>query len=612
MKVKNRRPGGLFFDTIHLLVKAKNHFVFYQIVAIVLTILCVIPIYHFLLRMSIQYSGYSYITMENFSVFIRKPITIVSITIMFVIGGFFLIWNFSLMLLFLQFGVHNEKKAGAVLFIKSIFKALSCIRYKKVVSVLLVYAVLIANNVTVIYGILTRTRIPRDLVESISDIPTVKVLICCLVFVITIACIKNFFTLPYMILEGKDTKSSYSANHHLVRKRLIRTILLFLLWNCFVIILSVGVYMAILVLEAVFVNLFIEKNMATAVFLTIYEQYNIYTGIFLAWLGVYMNTGLLIVIFRKYRIEENEESSLLTEEEEIISADRKRYRMFILTFILCIIMVDGIYTYDSVQRGIGIIPDALGNMQITAHRGSSYEAPENTMAAIEKAIENMADYAEIDVQETKDGEVILLHDSNLLRTTGYNAFIWEVTLEKLRTLDAGSWMSEEYAGTQIPTLEEVLAYCKGKIKLNIEIKSNGKFNDLEGKVAALIEKYDFQRQCVVSSVAYRTLEKVKEANPEIRTGYIVTASFGEYTDKSAIDFFSMDSTYLNRNKVEEAHKNGKEVHAWTVNTKNEIRRMKVIKVDSIITDRPILAREIIYKEDFNKNIVNILKLVLKG
>lgn len=87
------------------------------------------------------------------------------------------------------------------------------------------------------------------------------------------------------------------------------------------------------------------------------------------------------------------------------------------------------------------------------------------------------------------------------------------------------------------------------------------------------------------------------------------AAVGSLEDKVYADFFNVKSTFINSMLVESAHKDGKEVHAWTVNTRNEIRRMKVLKVDNIITDRPILAREILYEENFNKSISNLLKLV---
>ncbi len=116
-------------------------------------------------------------------------------------------------------------------------------------------------------------------------------------------------------------------------------------------------------------------------------------------------------------------------------------------------------------------------VDITAHRGSSIEAPENTLEAIELAIANGATYAEIDVQEISDGTIVLFHDKNIKRITGEDIPIWELTKEYLPRLDAGSWFDESYSHARIPTLENVITQTESKIKLNIELKSHGHERD---------------------------------------------------------------------------------------------------------------------------------------
>ncbi|GKT32798.1 glycerophosphodiester phosphodiesterase, partial [Aduncisulcus paluster] len=108
------------------------------------------------------------------------------------------------------------------------------------------------------------------------------------------------------------------------------------------------------------------------------------------------------------------------------------------------------------------------------------------------AYKNGADYAEIDVQQTRDGHLVLLHDSSFKRTTGVNETVWDMTLEEIRTLDAGSHFDERFAGEPVPTLEEAIEAAKGKIKLNIEIKVNGHETDIERQVVEEIYKMNFQ------------------------------------------------------------------------------------------------------------------------
>ncbi len=250
-------------------------------------------------------------------------------------------------------------------------------------------------------------------------------------------------------------------------------------------------------------------------------------------------------------------------------------------------------------------------IQITAHRGSSREAPENTMAAMSKAIDDLADYVEIDVQETKDGVVVLGHDISLKRVSGINRTISSYTFEELQHLDVGKWFSDDFEGERIPSLEETMKLCKGRININIEIKDLGRGSELPDKVFELIEKYQMKEQCVVTSVRLPYLTRIKELDPEIRTGYIISAAYGDYYSSDAIDFISLRSSFVSERLVEAAHKKGKAVHAWTVNNKSEMERMKMLGVDNIITDYPVLAREIVYRKAATESLMEYLRLVLK-
>ena len=130
---------------------------------------------------------------------------------------------------------------------------------------------------------------------------------------------------------------------------------------------------------------------------------------------------------------------------------------------------------------------------VTAHRGYSTAAPENTLPAFQLAIDHHSDRAELDVQMTKDGVVMVTHDTSLRRCTGRNANIYDLTFAQVRERDAGRWFSARYAGTQIPTLEEVLDLCKGKIQLNIEIKPNAATPELEAETVRIIRKKALKR-----------------------------------------------------------------------------------------------------------------------
>ena len=144
------------------------------------------------------------------------------------------------------------------------------------------------------------------------------------------------------------------------------------------------------------------------------------------------------------------------------------------------------------------------------------------MAAVKAAVEELADFVELDVQETLDGVLVLCHDTNLSRLAGVNRRVSELTLAELSELDVGSWFSEEFAGEKIPELRKVMEYAKGRIKLNLELKNLGDDTSLPEQAAALVAELGMEEQCVISSARMRYLERVKAANPDIHTGYILS------------------------------------------------------------------------------------------
>ena len=132
----------------------------------------------------------------------------------------------------------------------------------------------------------------------------------------------------------------------------------------------------------------------------------------------------------------------------------------------------------------GNVSAASKDVETIAHRGASGYAPENTMAAFEKAVDMKADYFELDVQMTKDGKLVVIHDTSVDRTTDGSGMVKDLTLEEIHNLDAGSWFGEEFANERIPTLGEVLDEFRGKSGILIEIKSPSLYPGIEEKIAA--------------------------------------------------------------------------------------------------------------------------------
>lgn len=246
----------------------------------------------------------------------------------------------------------------------------------------------------------------------------------------------------------------------------------------------------------------------------------------------------------------------------------------------------------------------LADPVITYHRGYSSRAPENTMAAFETALEHGSPRIELDVQMTADGVAVVTHDTSLRRCTGYNANIYDLPYAQVQQLDAGRWFHRQFTDSYIPTLEEVLALCKGKAELNIEIKPSTSTPNLEAETVRLIHAYDYGADCVVTSQSYETLCKVKELDPDITTGYILALGVGTYYDLPAVDFFSVESTFITAGMVQQIHLRGKTVSAWTVNRAEDARDLLSLGVDDVITDKPEMVQDLLNEDaDLDRNLV---------
>ena len=182
-------------------------------------------------------------------------------------------------------------------------------------------------------------------------------------------------------------------------------------------------------------------------------------------------------------------------------------------------------TFNSLEPSDKVI---LGNTYcretkplIIAHRGASGLAPENTMAAFKKAYDTGVSMIELDVQKTKDGHLVIMHDDTVDRTTNGKGKIEDLTLEEIKKLDAGSWFSSEYTGEKIPTLGEVLEWAKDKIKVDIEVKDYKQYRSMESELNSIIEENNAGKNVMVTSFSKDVLKRIKENNPELKTGLLV-------------------------------------------------------------------------------------------
>lgn len=237
---------------------------------------------------------------------------------------------------------------------------------------------------------------------------------------------------------------------------------------------------------------------------------------------------------------------------------------------------------------------------IVAHRGGAALAPENTLGAFAQALELGVDMVECDVHLSQDGQVVVMHDATVSRTTNGAGEIRNLTLAELKQLNAAAKFSGgSFPAQAIPTLSELLDLVKGKAGLQIEIKvgtGNARYPGIEQKVIELVNARGMTRDVLIISFDFPTLKEIKAIDPRIQTGALVRADWlmlrspeqavGDAIDPTGADYFMPAASPVNQTIVAAAHARGIKMGVWTVNVTSDMQRYAGFGVDAITSDRP--------------------------
>jgi len=251
-----------------------------------------------------------------------------------------------------------------------------------------------------------------------------------------------------------------------------------------------------------------------------------------------------------------------------------------------------------------------------AHRGASHDAPENTLAAFRLAREMGADGVELDVQASKDGEAVVIHDFTVDATTDGRGPVKDETLTELKELDAGSWFDARFAGERIPTLQEVIDEVGHQLLLAIELKARvfggaglalrqaqdaalRQSSGLAAEVVRLIEDHNLVHRAIVSSFNPFALRRVKRLNSRISTGLIYSLDLPAHLIRPLFllladpDALHPEKHLITQKYMRWAKERGYRVNAWTVDEPAEMKRLIALGVDGIFTNRPDVLRKVL-------------------
>lgn len=562
------------------------------------------PLLTGVMKLALKAQGLSYLSDETIGTFIRSPLTWFFLLLIVLGMAFFTLFDICCIITCIHASFRKQAMPLLALMRKGLKTSLRVIYQRNIVMILYLLIIIPMTHALVISGYITKFTVPQFIVDYIMSHTWLAILYIGFWIYIGLRSFHWIYSLHYFCLENCNFKQARKRSWKLQKNHYWTDLIIVVGWSAA----CIGIYYGVILFGSWLVS---RVNQAL-------PTQDLFSSLTLSGISLLMDVcGALFFCFdlplfficisllfyyrkaaageripRVFRDLDNAYRITNTRWVKKIYMYRKRI------IALSIVVVIGVnFAYNFADRR-GVLHMGLDNpVEVTAHRGYSAVYPENTIPAFKGAIQVGADWAELDVQQTADGEVIVMHDSNLKRTTGLDKEVWQVTWDEIKDLDNGSWFDKKYQTVRIPTLEEVLKVCRGKIHLNIEIKPSGHDKDLEEQVAKLLKKYHMRDTCVVSSLKYDSLRKIKQADDSIETAYITSVSYGNFTDLEYADGYSVESTLLSKSFVNKAQKVGKQIYVWTVNSEERLEKVVGMGIDNVITDDPVMAKELIYEQE---------------
>lgn len=593
-------------NNFSLLIDSSRHVWTFELAYKLVAFAVIFPIVLFAINFLMKIAGVNYLTNEYIQRAMTHPVVILAI--FFAMGIFVFYCTYEMTYLSVCFETKRTScNASVVDMFYNSYKVFKNVFKPRHIGLSIFYFIsILASNVTVWFNVLyseTNTNLIKMYIIRNHWYIKVEVIF---VFVIIYAIvIPGIYAMNICMMEGLGFREAYKKSARMVKKHPLGTISALIVYNLVMLTIIGITYVLISVFLVAGVKILNMAYLGNAIFLSALRTERLIIKCILVCVAIPLSFSAISHMYYKY----TDLDDITFEFTDIQEGPAKRRRIIYSIVLIAAVVADAFYLIMTFNNNPFENVAIFHETKVMAHRGASTETPENTMAAFQKAIDDMADYIELDVQLTSDGKVIVMHDSNAYRTTGVDENIANMTYKEVRRLDAGSWYSDEYKGEKVPGLREVLELAQGKIKLNIELKPADNGEELARKTVALIEKYNMENDCVITSFSSSALLAAKSCDESIRVGYILSAAYGDYYDMKNIDFFSVNAAFLSKRTIDAIHNSGKQVYAWTVNNKDSIKNLTNKGVDGVITDNPVLARETIYSRDTSETIINMIRYV---
>lgn len=560
----------------------------------ILTNLLFIPAMNGIWSLTLRLSPVNYLTNNNAHQIFTSPSIVCGIALIAILVAFWNLYEFSLVLHGLAFARRGEPCKLWPLFRGSLVDIRHALLPKNWLILFYCAVMIPFTDLFVTSNYITQLAVPEYIMGVIRSKPIYLALYSLIFLAAVLFTLFWVLVLPLFTLERKSLKESVQESCAFVKQGVFRLFAALARWNLSVLFRTVLLFLVMALL--LYSGAAVIGLKSTRAMLMLSRVLRVVEFPFFGFLLDCKVTAAQCTFLALLYFQRSSSESFAPEEPSNGKRSLPGGRVLLSGMVVGVTLLCGaVALYLLYLPQDDELLTVVGGVSplVTYHRGDCSIAPENTLPAFRSAILKGGDRIELDVQMTSDGVVVVTHDSSLKRCTGKNARVYDVTYAEVEQLDAGRWFSARFAGTKIPTFEEVLQLCQGKIDLNVEIKPNSSTPTLEAETVRLLQEYGFEGHCVITSQNYETLHKVKKLAPNIPTGYILALGVGNYYDLPDADFFSVESTFITSGMVNQIHLRGKTVSAWTIDREADARHMMELGVDDLITDAPDMVHQLL-------------------
>ncbi|EMF0534286.1 glycerophosphodiester phosphodiesterase [Enterococcus hirae] len=540
-----------------------------------------LPLLNSTTRFILNRGAIDYISSDNISTILSQhPGVLLSLTAVLLTILLLVYFEFTFLLMSVYF-IKKQTPISLKQLLQATFRQLKKIRPLTFLFFLAYFVLILPiNGLSFNSDLLSKVKIPAFIMDFIFTNRWIVVssFILFYIFLAYIG-IRLIFALPEMILRDRPFKQAVKESWYLTKSRFFAILGQFIIIGGSILLISFAGYLIVLLAQIIVEQFFPNYSLISAVFAMTILQAILLFNIVMSTVGIFY----IIIDFM-------DDEGFLPETPNWfrLESPNKRFSVLKNTSLVLFAVFFGVgvclYNMDYLTSASQAKPVTI------SHRGvSGGNSAQNTLAALEKTSRTYhPDYVEMDVQETKDGQFVVMHDFNLKKLTGINKAPQDLTLKELEKLK----VTENGAKEPVVSFDTYLKRANElNQKLLIEIKNSK--NDSKDIVERFVKKYEeniLTHQHILQSLTYQTVSDLKNANPNFYVGYILPFNIVGPPVTPA-DFLTMEYSTINRNFIDSAHQDGKKVYVWTVNDSDGISRMMFYGVDGIITDQMTILNE---------------------